>query len=74
MTAEIISDLHVNIACRPGQMEKTCAFLLMGAEGWECAKDIAQFYHAIQLRLAQGTMVAQGDNCPGWGVLDKEPD
>ena len=74
MTADIIPDWYVKDICRPGQMEKTCAFLLMGAEGWECAKDIAQFYHAVQLRLAKGTMTAQGDNCLGWRVLDKEPD
>ena len=72
MTANIIPDWYVNDICRLGQMEKTCAFLLISGEGWECAKDTAELYHMIQLRLAEGSMNAIADNCPGWGVVDKE--
>ena len=64
MTA--IDQEHVKQVCQPGT-EKCCAYLIVGAEGFECAKLSAVFKGQIDLRLAEGTMNAIGDNCPGYG-------
>jgi hypothetical protein len=51
--------------CKIGQGEECCAFLVMGTGGFECAKGTS-LHNAINLRLAEGTMNAKGDNCEGY--------
>ena len=53
--------------CRLGQMEKCCAFLVCGKDGFEC---IRMDYHnsTVFRRLDEGTMNAKGqgewEECP----------
>ena len=56
---------HAKEMCKVGQGEECCAFLLMGADGFECAKGTFA-EDVINLRLAEGTMNAKGDNCSGY--------
>ncbi len=60
-----IDQTHLKQVCQPGT-EECCAYLVMGAEGFECAKPTPMKFQ-IDLRLAEGTMRATGDNCPGYG-------
>lgn len=64
MTA--INQEHLKQVCKPGT-QACCAYLIVGAEGFECAKVLPVFKGQIDLRLAEGTMHAIGDNCPGYG-------
>ena len=59
-----MNDEYVTETCKPGTHE-CCAYLTMGAGGWECAKNSSMRFH-IDLRLAEGTMRAVGNNCEGW--------
>jgi hypothetical protein len=61
----MISQVYVEETCKLGQGEKTCAFLMMGAEGFDCAKGTS-IEATIRKRLEAGTMNAKGDNCEGW--------
>lgn len=63
-----ISKEHLDNVCRPGEGPATCAFLTFGSGGMECAKG-GPVEPTILIRLAAGTMKAQGDNCPGWDVV-----
>ncbi|MCH7559808.1 MAG: hypothetical protein IIC67_00305 [Thaumarchaeota archaeon] len=56
-------DPHVKNVCQPGT-NSCCAYLVMGSTGWECAK-MSKLRFNIDLRLAEGTMRATGDNCEG---------
>jgi hypothetical protein len=62
MTA--IDQTHMKQVCQPGS-EACCAYLVTGSEGFECAK-LTSLRFTIELRLAEGTMRATGDNCPGY--------
>lgn len=62
---EPIKQEHLKQVCQPGT-QACCAYLIMGAEGFECAK-LTPIKFQIELRLAEGTMHAIGDNCPGYG-------
>jgi len=56
---------HVEKICRPGQ-PGCCAFLASRQPPeYFCAKAAPDLLRAIQSRLAEGTMGAQGDNCSG---------
>jgi hypothetical protein len=63
MTA--IDQEHMKQVCQPGS-ETCCAYLVMGSESFECAK-LTPLKYTIELKLAEGTMNATGDNCPGYG-------
>lgn len=65
MTA--IDQTHLKQVCKPGA-EACCAYLIVGAEGFECGKVLSTIKGQIDLRLAEGTMHAIGDNCPGYGA------
>ena len=54
---------HVSNVCQPGTAQ-CCAYLTMGNKGWECAK-LTPLRFTIELRLAEGTINATGDNCDG---------
>ena len=65
-------DKYVKETCKIGQLHNCCAFLVVGINGFECAKGTSM-QNTIELRLAEGTMTATGDNCPGGIKLaDKE--
>lgn len=67
--AVTISKDHLDNVCRPGEGPATCAFLTMEpGSGMVCAKG-GPVEPTILIRLAAGTMNAQGDNCPGWDVV-----
>lgn len=52
--------------CRLGQGSACCRYLAADADGLCCAKVIADLKPILDLRVEQGTMVARGNNCPGW--------
>ena len=52
--------------CKMGLGEETCAFIVMGSGGFQCAKDDAVLRNTINLQLAEGSMTAKGDNCKGY--------
>lgn len=56
---------HVVNVCALGQGVACCAFLTHGPTGWTCAKALPAIRATIRVRLAAGSMVAQGDNCSG---------
>jgi len=59
-----ISDEHRINVCKLGT-QNCCAYILLSVNGFECAKN-SRLKLAIDLRLAEGTMNATGDNCDGW--------
>jgi hypothetical protein len=61
----MLDDDYVRTTCQPGQREKTCRYLLMGRGNWECGKFDAVIKATVDHRVAEGTMVARGDNCEG---------
>lgn len=61
---KIESKTHIKEVCKIGQGEECCAYFVIGAGGSECAKGTMLAYN-IELRLANGTMNAKGDNCEG---------
>lgn len=64
-----ITEDHVKETCQPGKGSETCAYLMMSPDGWECAKDSAGFEAMIDKRLRERTIRAQGNNCPGWFLV-----
>lgn len=64
-----IPDEHVDTVCRPGAGPETCAYLTLrpvdDRMGYSCAKFMPGVREAIEERLIEGTMKAQGDNCSG---------
>jgi hypothetical protein len=59
-----LPDKYVEEICKLGKGKKTCAFLLVG-EGFDCAKSLPAFRKTIENRLAENSMNAKGNNCPG---------
>ena len=49
--------------CRLGQMEKCCAFLVVGGNGFECIRMSYPANSTIFKRLKEGTMNAKGEGC-----------
>ena len=64
-----ISEKHVDEICQPGT-EKCCAYLVCGANGFECAKKDLGTKAVIDRRLKEGAMRAVGDNCEGPKVVN----
>lgn len=52
--------------CKPGAGADCCAYLVVGSQGFECAR-LTNMKFVIDLRLADGSMNAMGDNCEGIG-------
>lgn len=46
--------------CKVGQGLLTCKFVVVGKDGFRCAKGTS-----IQLAIEMYVKIAQGDNCPG---------
>lgn len=55
---------YVRETCKLGKREECCAYLAMSSDGWACVKN-TELASQIELRLANGTMNAKGDNCAG---------
>lgn len=58
---------HIGHYCQPGNGDKTCRYLILGAEGFKCAK-FSGLRQILDERVKKGTMYAKGDNCGG--ILD----
>ena len=55
---------HLREVCRIGQGASCCRYLMMGAQGWECAKG-GSLQVTLDERVAASSMTARGDNCAG---------
>jgi hypothetical protein len=70
-----ISD-YVTMYCRIGQEWKCCRYLVVGTQGFQCAK-LTSLKHTIDAKVI--TMSAKSDNCDGMSlvtsveVLNKKP-
>ena len=53
--------------CKMGKGNECCRYLVMGTEGFECAKD-SSLAPTLDSRVANGHFVSQGDNCDGYQV------
>ena len=62
MGIKLIDPDKTKSVCRIGQGASTCAFLLCGARGFECAKGTG-FESLVRENLPK--MIAQADNCQG---------
>jgi hypothetical protein len=51
--------------CKIGQGEKCCRYLIVGGQGFECAKVQEPMKALIDKRVAEGSFRAKGDNCEG---------
>ena len=60
----LLDDDYVENICKIGQQEKTCRYLLMGPHGWCCGK-LSHLKEYFDQRVANGAMLARGDNCEG---------
>lgn len=58
-----MDDKFVEETCKPGTVD-CCRYLLMGGGGWECGK-FTDFKDLLDVRVANNTIRATGDNCPG---------
>lgn len=61
-----MNDQHAKDICKIGQGPECCSFLMMGAGGWQCAKDDP--FMESQIIMRRPTMKAKGDNCPGFVI------
>ena len=62
----VITEAWLDDVCLLGHGEATCAFLMLGGDGFGCAKGTSA-EATIRARLEAGTMNARGNNCDGWG-------
>src|SRR5262245_18136903 len=61
------TDFHTRTVCRIGQGADCCRYLTMSPGGWSCQK-LTGLKAELDRRVAAGTMVARGNNCPGLGA------
>ncbi|MEK7498452.1 MAG: hypothetical protein AAB611_01170 [Patescibacteria group bacterium] len=64
MKRNILLINHTKIVCKLGQGTNVCSFLILSAEGFECAKGTT-WQAQIAERRAAKSMTAMGDNCSG---------
>jgi hypothetical protein len=55
---------HIQNVCKIGQGSDCCRYLMIGPNGFECAKLTSLKAH-LDHRVELKTIVAQGDNCEG---------
>jgi hypothetical protein len=60
-----VSDEWARRVCLVEQGPLTCRYLVASEFGWACAK-LTSFRQYFDRRVADGTMKAKGDNCPGY--------
>lgn len=70
MRTPVIPADHVKSVCKPGQAGKTCRYLIFGVGGFRCAKLNQELKDMLDGRVAEDTINAKGDNCPGYGVIE----
>ena len=68
---ERISVEHLRSVCCPGQGADACSYIIATLAGINCAKGTELEAVLTDRRLAK-TMIALGDNCPGWSVVSAE--
>lgn len=56
---DIIKDI-----CKIGQGHQCCRYLVMGTQGFECAKH-SELAKLLDQRVETQTITARGDNCEG---------
>lgn len=61
-----ISEIHLKQVCKIGQGNEYCRYVTVGHEGIQCAKHTG-LSRVLDAKVNAGEMVAQGDNCAGWG-------
>lgn len=63
---DILTIGHIKDVCRPNT-EKTCRYLTVGGDGFECAKVLGHTSIASKLddRVREGSIRAIGNNCGG---------
>lgn len=62
---ELDSPRHVREVCMVGSRAKTCRYLILTKDGFECAKLVPELKAWLDSRVAASNMVAQGDHCEG---------
>jgi len=61
-----MTDEWAKRVCQVGQGAACCRYLLLAAhDGWRCGK-LTDFKAYFDRRVTEGTITAQGDNCPGY--------
>ena len=55
---------HAKDICKLGQAEDCCRYLMVGGNGFECAK-LTKLKKTIDKKVKSGIFKAQGDNCDG---------
>jgi len=61
-----ISKIHLNQVCKIGQGNECCRYITVGPQGFGCEKH-SDLKGVLDAKVNAGEMVAQGDNCAGWG-------
>jgi hypothetical protein len=65
----MIAKLHIDTVCKLGQGPECCSYLIVGKDGFQCAKDNPIFRGIIKSRREEGTIGAMGDGCDGWSTV-----
>ena len=55
---------QINDVCKLGQENLCCRYLVMGPNGFECAK-LSSLKRYLDERVLEEKMTARGDNCAG---------
>ena len=63
---DLLTQEHVNKVCKPNT-EKTCRYLIVGKDGFECAKVLGDtsIAHHLDNRVRNDSIRATGNNCGG---------
>ena len=60
---------HVKDVCKIGQGNDCCRYLMVGMDGFECAKN-TELKHILDNRVEKNTITSRGDNCEGKEIKD----
>lgn len=74
-----IAEKHLMEVCKMGKIESCCRYLVMGRDGFTCAKqpELISTRKALDEKAKRGEMIAMGDNCEGMtdqGEAKEQPD
>lgn len=67
-----IDNRHIKEICKIGQVKECCRYLVCSSEGFECVKH-SELKALLDNRVKNNSIVAQGDNCNGYGVKEARP-
>ena len=62
---EYPNDDYVKDICKIGQGAACCRYLALSGGVWSCEKSVPQQKMYLDQRVADGSINARGDNCPG---------